>query len=205
MGAFSLIVVINLLNRTAMNRNHFEGEWVPPQIKLPEDKTYLKPAKAFAQPGCWTNEELEERYWTRRHIREQYISPREPIEFLPKYTPIIQMVVDAKRIVGNKLCPALYNYGIHGRRWHRIALLWLGAYSTIWFIVNRVQYSQIPDRRFMYINYLGNQRDFEIEEVKPEDVNKYIEEKYLHRTSHGSGHHWPAWRERKRRFHLTTT
>ncbi|XP_075256518.1 uncharacterized protein LOC142349005 [Convolutriloba macropyga] len=171
--------------RLVMSNNPFEGDWKPPAIKLPEDKTYLQPAKAFAHPGCWTQEELEERYWNRRFAREQTLSPREPIEFVPKYTPIVQMVIDAKRNVLSRIFPEAYPRMIHKTKWHRLFFGAIGVYGICWAIVNRVQYSQIPDRRFLYVS-CGDLDVCEVDPVKAEDVNKYIEEKYLHRTS---GHH----------------
>ena len=62
-----------------MNRVNV-GEWKPKELKLPEDKVYLNPAKAFAHPGCWTREELEERYWERRFRQDQVLTKREPVQ-----------------------------------------------------------------------------------------------------------------------------
>ena len=64
---------------TEVNRIN-EGVWKAKELKLPDDKIYLDPTKAFAHPGCWTREELEERYWTRRFQQDQFLTKREPVE-----------------------------------------------------------------------------------------------------------------------------
>ncbi|XP_063721430.1 uncharacterized protein LOC134848029 [Symsagittifera roscoffensis] len=165
--------------------NPFEGEWKTPPVKLPEDKTYLQPAKAFVRTGCWTNEELEERYWNRRFEKDQYLSAREPVELMPRYTPIVQMFVDAQRSVMTRLMPKAYPKYIHKHKIHRLFVGLLAVYGTCFVIVNRVQYNMIPDRRFIYLRP-GDHSKVEVPEVEPHEVNDYIEKTYLHRTK---GHH----------------